>query len=136
MANTHPKSPLKKRSVVGLSGKKNGKSEEVKTPGGKKLKVLPVGVGIVTCSSPDVMSKSHLSNKSKMLSLQSTSDVESSFAKRLAFTRKHKGQRSHNLDTMKKTKTQSSAAGAATKKFPSSSRQQKQSQIKPLQKQR
>jgi hypothetical protein len=49
MANTHPKSPSKNRSVVGLSGKKNGKSKEVKTPGGKKLKVLPIGVRIVTC---------------------------------------------------------------------------------------
>jgi hypothetical protein len=35
MANTHPKSWLTKRSVVGLSWKRNGKSEEVKTPGGK-----------------------------------------------------------------------------------------------------
>jgi hypothetical protein len=52
MANTHPKSPSKKRLVVGLSGKKNGKFEEVKTPGGKKLKVLPIRVGIVTCSPP------------------------------------------------------------------------------------
>jgi hypothetical protein len=83
MANTHPKSLSKKRSVVGLSGKENGKSEEVKTPYGKKLKVLPILVGIVTCSPPDVMSKSHRSNKSEMLSLQSTSDVMSSVAKRL-----------------------------------------------------
>jgi hypothetical protein len=35
MANTHPTSQLRKRLVVGLSEKKNGKSEEVKTPGGK-----------------------------------------------------------------------------------------------------
>ncbi len=46
MANTHPKSQSTKRLVVGLSGKNNGKLEEVKTPGRKKLKVLPVGVGI------------------------------------------------------------------------------------------
>jgi hypothetical protein len=95
MANTHPKSPSKKRSVVGLSGKKNGKSEEVKTPGGKKLKVLPAGAGIVTCSPLDVMSKSYHSNKSKTLSLQSMSDVVSSIAKRPAFTEKHKVQCSH-----------------------------------------
>ncbi len=49
MANTHPKSQSTKRSVVDLSGKKNGKPNKVKTPGGKKLKVLPIGVGIVTC---------------------------------------------------------------------------------------
>jgi hypothetical protein len=55
MANAHPKSWSTKRLVVGLSGKKNGKSEEVKTPGRKKLKVLPIGVGIVTCSPPNVM---------------------------------------------------------------------------------
>jgi hypothetical protein len=53
MANTHPKSQSTKRSVVGLSGEKNCKSEEVKTPGGKKRKVLPDGVGIVTCSPPN-----------------------------------------------------------------------------------
>ena len=44
-----------------------------------------------------------------------TSDVVSSIAKRLTFTGKHKVQRSHNPDLMKKTKTQLSAAGAATK---------------------
>jgi hypothetical protein len=83
MANTHPKSQSTKRSVVGLSGKKNGKSKEVKTPGGKKLKVLLVDVGVVT-SPPDVMSKLDHSNKSKMMSLQWTSNVMSSIAKRLA----------------------------------------------------
>ncbi len=63
MANTHSKSPSKKRLVVGLSGKTNGKSDKVKTLGGKKLKVLPIGIGIgvVTCSPPNVMSKSHCS---------------------------------------------------------------------------
>ncbi len=70
MENTHPKSWWTKRSVVGLSGKKNGKSKEVKTPSGKKLKVFPIGVGIVTCSPPVVMLKFHRSNKSKTLSLQ------------------------------------------------------------------
>jgi hypothetical protein len=115
MANTHPKSQSTKRSVVGLLGKNDGKSKEIKTPCGKKLKVLPVGVGIVTCSPPNVMSKFHHSNKSKTLSLQSMSDVVSSIAKRLAFTGKHQVQRSHNPDPMKKTKAQSSAAGAATK---------------------
>jgi hypothetical protein len=115
MANTHPKLRSTKRLVVGLSGKKKGKSKEVKTPGGKKLKVLPIGVGIVTCSQPDVMSKFHCSNKSKMLSLQSTCNVMSSVAKRLAFTGKHKMQCSHNPDQIKKTKTQLSAAGATTK---------------------
>ncbi len=69
MANTHPKSQSTKRLVVGSSGKENGKSKEVKTPGGTKLKVLPIGVGIVTCSPPDVMSKFHRSNESKTLSL-------------------------------------------------------------------
>ncbi len=39
----------------------------------------------------------------------------SSVAKRLAFMGKHKVQCSHNCNTMKKTKTQSSTAGAATK---------------------
>jgi hypothetical protein len=39
----------------------------------------------------------------------------SSIAKRLAFTGKHKVQCSHNPNPMKKTKTQSSAAGATTK---------------------
>jgi hypothetical protein len=61
------------------------------------------------------MSKFHCSDESKTLSLQSTSDVVSSIAKRLAFMRKHQVQSSHNSDPMKKTKTQSSAAGAATK---------------------
>jgi hypothetical protein len=101
--------------VVGSSGKKNGESKEVKTPDGMKLKVLPVGVGIVTCSQPGVMSKSHCANKSKALSLQSTSNVMSSVAKRVAFTGKCKVQPSHNPDLMKKTKTQLSAAGAAKK---------------------
>jgi hypothetical protein len=86
MANTHPKSLSNKWLVVGLSGKKNGKFKEVKTPGGKKLKVLPIGIHVVTCSPPNVMSKSHCSNKSKMSSLQSTSNVVSSIAKRLVFT--------------------------------------------------
>jgi hypothetical protein len=45
---------------------------KVKTPGSKKLKVFPIGVGIVTCSQPDVMTKFHCSNKSKTLSLQLT----------------------------------------------------------------
>jgi hypothetical protein len=93
----------------------NGKSKEVKTPGRKKLKVLPVGVGVVTCSPPDVMSKSHHSNKSKTLSLQLMSNVVSSVAKRLTFTGKPKVHCSHNPNPMKKTKTQSSATGAATK---------------------
>jgi hypothetical protein len=115
MVNTHPKSWLTKRLVVGLSGKKNGKSEEVKTPGGKNLKVLPIGVGIVTCSPPNVMSKFHLSNESTMLSLQSTSNVVSRVAKRLAFMGKHKVQRSHNPNPMKKTKNLSSTVGAVTK---------------------
>jgi hypothetical protein len=61
------------------------------------------------------MSKFHCSNESKTLSLQSTSDVVSSLTKKLAFTGKCQVQRSHNLDPMIKTKTQSSAAGAATK---------------------
>ncbi len=52
MANTDPKSPSKKRSVVGLSGKKNCEFEEVKKLAGKKLKVLPIGFGIVTCLPP------------------------------------------------------------------------------------
>jgi hypothetical protein len=117
MANTHPKSPSKKRSVVGLSWKKNGKFDEVKTPGGKKLKVLPIGVGIVTCSQPNVMSKSQYSNKSKTLSLQSTSGVMSSITKRLVFTRKHQVQRSHNPDPIKKVKTLSSTAGDMTKVY-------------------
>jgi hypothetical protein len=82
--------------VVGLSGKKNGKSEEVKLPGRKKLKVLSFGAGIVTCSSPDVMSKFRRSKKSKVLSLQSMSNVLSSIAKRLAFMGKHKMQCSSN----------------------------------------
>jgi hypothetical protein len=99
MAKTHPKSPSKKRSVVGLSGKKSGKFEEVKMPVRKKLKVLPVGIGIVSCSPP------HRSNKSTMLSLQSTSNAMSSIAKRLAFMEKHKVQCSHDPDLMKKTKT-------------------------------
>jgi hypothetical protein len=115
MANTHPKSPSKKRSVVGLSGKKNGKSEEVKTSGGKKLKVLQIGVDIVTCSPPNVMLKLHRSTKSKTLSLQSTSNLMFSVAKRLAFMGKHKVQRSPNPDLTKKKKTQSSAAAATTK---------------------
>ncbi len=115
MANTHQKSQSTKRLVVGLSGKRNGKSEEIKTPCGKKLKVLPVGVGVVTCSPHNVMSKFHRSNESKTLSLQSMSNVESSVTKRFPFTGKHQVQRSHNSDPMKKTKTQSSTAGAATK---------------------
>jgi hypothetical protein len=115
MANTHPKSQSTKRSVVGLSGKKNGKSKEVKTPGRKKLKVLPVGVGVFTCSPPNAFLKVYHSNESKMLSLQSTSNVVSHLVKRLAFMGKNKVQCSHNPDPMKKTKTQSSATGAATK---------------------
>ncbi len=59
MANTHPKSWPTKRLVVGLSGKKNGKSKEVKTSGGKKLKVLSVDVGIVTCSPSNIKLKFH-----------------------------------------------------------------------------
>jgi hypothetical protein len=54
-ANTHPKLQSTKRLVVGQSGKKSGKSKEIQTPGGKKLKVLPIGVGIVTCSPPNIM---------------------------------------------------------------------------------
>jgi hypothetical protein len=115
IANPHPISQSTKRLVVGLSGKKNGKSKEVKTLGRKKLTVLPIGVGVVTCSTPGVMLKFHCSNKSKTQSLQLTSNVVSSIAKRLAFWGKHKVQRSHNPDPMKKTKTQLSAAGAATK---------------------
>ncbi len=115
IANTHPKSPSKKRLVVGLSGKKNGKFEEVKIPIGKKLKVLPIGVGIVTCSPPDVMPKSHHLNELKMSSLQPTSNVVSSIANKLAFTGKHKVQCSHNPYQMKKTKTQSNAKGAMAK---------------------
>jgi hypothetical protein len=61
------------------------------------------------------MLKFHRSNKSKASSSQSTSNVVSSITKRLAFTGKHKVQCSHNPDWMKKTKTYSSAAGAATK---------------------
>ncbi len=114
-ANTHPKSWSTKRLVVALSGKKSCKSKKVKTPGRKKLKVLPIGVGIVTCSPPDVISKFHHSNKSKSSSLQSTRDGMSSIAKRLVFTRKHKVQCSHNPNPMKKTKTQLSTTGAATK---------------------
>jgi hypothetical protein len=53
MANTHPNSLSKKRLVFGLSRKKNGKSKEVKTPGGKKLKVWLIDVGVVTCSPPN-----------------------------------------------------------------------------------
>jgi hypothetical protein len=79
------------------------------------LKVLPIGVGIVTCSPPDVMLKFHCSNESKMLSLQSMSNVVSSIIKRLAFTGKHKVQCSHKSNPMKKTKTQLSTTGAATK---------------------
>jgi hypothetical protein len=104
MANTHPKSQSTKRLVVGLSREKNGKSKEIKTPCGKKLKVLPVSVGIVTCFRPDVMSKFHCSNKSKTLSLQLTSNVVSRVAKRLTFTGMHKVQCSHNSDPMKKNK--------------------------------
>jgi hypothetical protein len=115
MANLHPKSQSTKRLVVGSSGKKDGKSEEIKTPCRKKLMVLPVGVGIVTRSPPDVMSKFHHSNKLKTSSLQSTSNVVSRVDKRLAFTGKHQVQCSHNSNTTKKTKTQSSAAGTAAK---------------------
>ncbi len=98
-----------------MSWKKNGKFEEVKTVDGKKLKVLPIGIGVVTCSPPNIMSKSHHSNESKMSSLQLMSNAMSSVAKRLAFTGKHKVKRPHNPDPMKKTKTQSSATGAAAK---------------------
>jgi hypothetical protein len=94
---------------------KNGKSKEIKPTCEKKLKVLLVGVGIVICSPPNVMSMFHHSNKSKMLSLQSPSNVVSSITKRLAFTGKHQVQRSHNSNPMKKTRTQSSAASATTK---------------------
>ena len=79
------------------------------------MKVLPIGVGIVTCSPPNVMSEFHHSNESKTLSLQLTSDVVSSLAKRLVFTGKHKVQCSHNPNPIKKTKTQSSTASAMTK---------------------
>ncbi len=79
------------------------------------MKVLPVGVGVVTCSPPDVMSKFYCSNESKTSSLQSTSDVVSSVAKRLVFTEKYQVQCSYISDPMKKTKTQSSTTGAATK---------------------
>ncbi len=98
-----------------MSWKKNGKFEEVKTADGKKLKVLPIGIGVVTCSPPNIMSKSHHSNESKMLSLQLMSNAMSSVAKRLAFTGKHKVKCPHNPDPMKKTKTQSSATGATAK---------------------
>jgi hypothetical protein len=94
---------------------KNGKSKEIKTPCGKKLKVLPIGVGIVICSPPDGMSKFHCFNKSKTFSLQSLNNVVSSIAKRLAFMGKHQVQCSPNVDPMQKTKTQSRAAGATTK---------------------
>jgi hypothetical protein len=61
------------------------------------------------------MLKFYHSNKSKMLFLQSTSDVMSRVTKRLTFMGKHKVQRSHNPDPMRETKTQSSAAGATAK---------------------
>jgi hypothetical protein len=61
------------------------------------------------------MSKFYCSNESKTLSLQSMSNVVSSVAKRLTFTGKHQVQHSHNSDLIKKTKTQSSTAGAMTK---------------------
>jgi hypothetical protein len=78
------------------------------------LKVLLVGVGIVICSPPNVMSKFHHSNKSKMLSLQLLSNVVSSITKRLAFTEKHQVQCSHNFDPIKKTRTKLSTTGATT----------------------
>ncbi len=112
---THTQNHGRQRGWRLLSGKENGKSKEVKTPDGKKLKVLPVGIGIATCLPPNVMLKFHRSNESKTLSLQSTSNVMSSIAKKLAFMGNHKVQRSHNPNPMKKAKTQSSAAGAATK---------------------
>jgi hypothetical protein len=115
MANTHPKSPSKKRLLVGSSGKSNSMFEEVKIPGKKKLKVLPVGIGVVTCFPPKVMLKSHHSNKSKTLSLQWMSDVIFSIAKRVAFMGKHKVQCSPDPDPTKKDRTQLSAAGAAIK---------------------
>ncbi len=98
-----------------MSGEKNGKSKEVKTPGRKKLKVLPIGVGIVTYSPPNVILKCHRSNKSKTLSLQSTSNVMSSITKRLTFMGMYKVQCFHNPNPMKKIKIQLSAAGATTK---------------------
>jgi hypothetical protein len=61
------------------------------------------------------MSNFHHSNESKTSSLQSSSNVVSSVAKRLTVTGKHQVQCSHYPDPMKKTKTQLSAAGAATK---------------------
>jgi hypothetical protein len=115
MANTHPKPQSTKRLVAGLSGKKNGKSKEIKTPWGKKLKVLPVRVGIFTCSPPNRMSKFHHSNKSKRSSSHLASNVVSSIAKRLAFIGKHQVQHSHNSDPMTKTKSQSSTIGATSK---------------------
>jgi hypothetical protein len=106
--------------------RKNGKFKEAKTPGGKKLKVLHIGIGIgiVTCSPANVMLKSHHSNESRMLPLQLTSNVVFSIAKRLAFMGKHKVQCSPNPDPTKKIKTQLSTAGAA-QKSPSSGCQQK-----------
>jgi hypothetical protein len=77
------------------------------------LEVLPIDVGIVTCSPPDVMSKFHRFNESKKSSLHLTSDVVFSVGKRLMFMGKH--QVPHNSNPTKKTKTQLSAAGAATK---------------------
>jgi hypothetical protein len=74
-----------------------------------------VGVGIVTCSPPNVMLKFHRSNESKTWSSHLSSNVVSSVTKRLAFTGKHKVQRSPNSDPMKKTNTQPSTVGAATK---------------------
>ena len=114
MANTHPKITVNKEVGGWFVREKNGKSEEIKTPCGKKLKVLLVGVAIVICSPPNVMSKFHCSNKSKTLSLQSSSNVVSSVTKRLAFTGKHQVQRSHNSNPMKKTRTQLSTTGTVT----------------------
>ncbi len=79
------------------------------------------------------MSKFHRSNESKKLSLQSTSDVVSSIAKRLALTQKHKVQRSHNPDPMKKTKP-SRVPQVPWHKSLLSSHQWKQHKMKPLQK--
>ncbi len=52
MAKTHPKSRSTKRLVVGLSGKKNGKSKEVKTPGGKKLNICPLVLALLHVHHP------------------------------------------------------------------------------------
>jgi hypothetical protein len=101
MANTHPKITVNKEVGGWFVREKNGKSEEIKTPCQKRLKVVPVGVGIVTCSQPIVMSKFHHSNESKTSFLLSMRDDVSSVTKRLVFTGKHQVQCSHNSNQMK-----------------------------------